>query len=69
MKLHIKNGHLIDPANGIDAQKDLYIAAGKIVGVGAAPADFQASKTIDATGLTVIPDLVDLNARLREPGY
>ncbi len=69
MKLHIKNGHLIDPANGIDAQKDLYIAAGKIVGVGAAPADFQASKTIDATGLTVIPGLVDLSARLREPGY
>lgn len=69
MKLHIKNGHLIDPANGIDAQKDLYIAAGKIVGIGAAPADFQASKTIDATGLTVIPGLVDLSARLREPGY
>ena len=69
MKLHIKNGHLIDPANGIDAQKDIYIAAGKIVGVGTAPADFQASKTIDATGLTVIPGLVDLSARLREPGY
>lgn len=69
MKLHIKNGHLIDPANGIDAKKDLYIAAGKMIGVGQAPADFKADKTIDANGLTVVPGLVDLSARLREPGY
>lgn len=69
MKLHIKNGHLIDPANGIDAKKDLYIAAGKVVGIGQAPADFKAVKTIDASGLVVIPGLVDLSARLREPGY
>ncbi|MGZ3253264.1 MAG: dihydroorotase [Burkholderiaceae bacterium] len=69
MKLHIKNGHLIDPANGVDAKKDLYIAAGKVVGVGQAPADFNADKTIDANGLHVIPGLVDLSARLREPGY
>jgi dihydroorotase len=69
MKLHIKNGHLIDPANGIDAQKDLYIAAGRIVGVGAPPADFNASKTLDAAGMVVIPGLVDLSVRLREPGY
>lgn len=69
MKLHIKNGRLIDPANNIDAQQDLFIAAGKIVGVGAAPADFSANKTIDASGLVVTPGLVDLSARLREPGY
>jgi dihydroorotase len=69
MKIHIKNGHLIDPANGIDAQKDLYIAAGKVVGVGQAPAGFSASKTIDAAGMVVAPGLVDLSVRLREPGY
>ncbi|MDB5767860.1 MAG: pyrX [Collimonas fungivorans] len=69
MKLHIKNGRLIDPANNIDAQQDLYIAAGKIVGVGSAPADFSANKTIDASGLVVAPGLVDLSVRLREPGY
>ncbi|HJW56680.1 MAG TPA: dihydroorotase [Burkholderiaceae bacterium] len=69
MKLHIKNGRLIDPANGIDAHKDLYIAAGKVVAIGAAPAGFTASKTIDAAGLMVVPGLVDLSARLREPGY
>ncbi|MFJ3044268.1 dihydroorotase [Herbaspirillum chlorophenolicum] len=69
MKLHIKNGRLIDPANGIDAQQDVYVAAGKIVGIGQAPADFTANKTLDATGLVVAPGLVDLSARLREPGY
>jgi dihydroorotase len=69
MKIHIKNGHLIDPANGVDAQQDLYIAAGRIVGIGQAPAGFTASKTIDAGGLIVAPGLVDLSVRLREPGY
>lgn len=69
MKLHIKGGRLIDPANGIDTQQDLYLAAGKVVGVGRAPADFHANKTIDATGLVVCPGLIDLSARLREPGY
>lgn len=69
MKLHIKNGRLIDPANGIDAQQDVYIAGGKIVAIGEAPADFVAGKVIDASGLVVAPGLVDLSARLREPGY
>ena len=72
MKLHIKNGHLVDPANGIDAKKDICIAAGKIAGIhapGGAPADFAADKVIDASGLIVAPGLVDLSARLREPGY
>jgi dihydroorotase len=69
MKIHIKNGRLIDPANGIDAQKDVFIAAGKIAAIGESPADFVASRTIDASGLVVAPGLVDLSARLREPGY
>ncbi|UGQ45625.1 dihydroorotase [Massilia endophytica] len=69
MKLHIKNGRLIDPANQIDGQQDLYIADGKVAAVGAAPAGFVADRTIDAQGLVVAPGLVDLSARLREPGY
>jgi dihydroorotase len=69
MKLHIKNGRVIDPANGIDAVQDLYIADGKIAGVGSMPAGFEAERSIDATGLVVAPGLVDLSARLREPGY
>ncbi|GJJ01184.1 dihydroorotase [Duganella rhizosphaerae] len=69
MKLHIKNGHLIDPANGIDSKNDLYIADGKVLAVGAAPTGFTADRTIDASGLIVSPGFVDLSARLREPGY
>ena len=68
MKIHIKNGHLIDPKNNIDAKQDVYIAAGKIVGIGRAPAGFVANQTIDAAGLVVSPGFVDLSARLREPG-
>jgi len=68
VKIHIKNGHLIDPKNRIDAKQDVYIAAGKIVGIGQAPIGFIANQTIDATGLIVAPGFVDLSARLREPG-
>ncbi|PQP01050.1 dihydroorotase [Massilia phosphatilytica] len=67
--LHIKNGRLIDPAAGLDAVQDLYIADGKIAGIGSAPQGFTAARTIDAAGLVVAPGLVDLSARLREPGY
>ncbi|MFS2015632.1 dihydroorotase [Massilia sp. CT11-108] len=67
--LHIKNGRLIDPAAGLDAVQDLYIADGKVAGIGNAPAGFTAARTIDAAGLVVAPGLVDLSARLREPGY
>jgi dihydroorotase len=69
MNLHIKNGRVIDPANGIDAVQDLFIVDGKVAALGAAPAGFAAARTIDATGLVVAPGLVDLSARLREPGY
>jgi dihydroorotase len=69
MKLHIRNGRLVDPANGIDELKDLFIADGKVAAVGSAPAGFAADRTIDAAGLVVAPGLVDLSARLREPGY
>jgi dihydroorotase len=69
MKIHIRSGRLIDPRNGVDAQRDLYLAAGKVVAVGEAPAGFSANRVIDAAGKIVCPGLVDLAVRLREPGY
>ena len=69
MNIQIKGGRLIDPKNGIDAKQDLFIAAGKVVAVGNTPAGFVADKIIDASGLVVAPGLIDLAARLREPGY
>ncbi len=69
MNLHIKNGRLIDPANKIDSKQDLYIVDGKVAAIGSAPAGFVAERTIDAAGKVVAPGLVDLSARLREPGF
>jgi len=69
MKIHIKGGRLIDPRSGVDAKKDVYIAAGRIVSIGDAPSGYTANRVIDATGLVVCPGLVDLAARLREPGF
>ena len=69
MKIHIKGGRLIDPKSGVDAKRDVYIAAGKIVAIGDPPNGYAANRVIDAAGLVVCPGLVDLAARLREPGY
>jgi dihydroorotase len=69
MKILIVGGRIIDPASGLDAVGDVAIAAGRIVGIGKAPADFSPARTVDAKGLIIAPGLVDLCARLREPGY
>lgn len=68
-KILIKNGRIIDPANGIDAVGSLYIADGKIVSAINVPADFQADTIIDAQGQVVCPGFIDLSVRLREPGH
>ena len=73
MKTLIQNGRVIDPASGLDEVADIAIAAGKIQAIvkkgEPLPAGFQAEKTFDAKGCIVAPGLVDLQARLREPGY
>ena len=60
---------MIDPATGRDESGDVAIAAGRIVALGKVSADFGADRVIDATGLIVAPGLVDLAARLGEPGH
>jgi dihydroorotase len=69
MKIEIKNGRVIDPAQQRNENTTLYIADGLIAGIGAAPDGFKADRAIDATGRIVCPGLVDLCARLREPGF
>jgi dihydroorotase len=68
MRIRISGGRLVDPAGAVNAVLDLYIADGRIVAQGAAPQGFKADRTIDARNRLVIPGLVDLCARLREPG-
>ena len=69
MKILIKNGRVIDPASKFDAVCDVAIGSGRIVSIGQTAPDFVANKVIDASGCIVAPGLVDLSARLREPGY
>lgn len=68
-RIHIKSGHLIDPANGIDEITDLWIADGKVQAVGTAPDGFTADQVINAEQQIVCPGLIDLSARIREPGH
>ena len=69
MKLLIKNGRVIDPATGFDEVGDVAIAAGRIVSLQSTAADFTPNRIIDASGCIVCPGLIDLSARLREPGH
>ena len=68
-RIHIRGGRLVDPKSEVDAKRDLYVADGRVVAAGAAPDGFRADHTIEAAGLVVAPGLVDLAARLREPGF
>ena len=64
MNAIIRNGRIIDPANGRDEVADLYISDGKIAAAAKDDADI-----IDATGLVVAAGLIDIHVHLREPGF
>lgn len=68
MNIEIRHGRLVDAASGLDRVAPLFIAAGVIAGIGDAPPGWRADRSIDAAGCIVAPGLVDLSARLREPG-
>ena len=65
-ELLIKNGRVIDPANGIDKVCDVLIADEKFVEVG--KINKQVKNVIDATGKIVTPGLIDIHVHFREPG-
>lgn len=70
MKLLIKNGHLIDPAEGIDRIVDILIENGKIAEISSDIKGNAADtpEVIDAKGLVVSPGFIDMHVHLREPG-
>jgi len=68
MKILIQNGRVIDPASGLDKTADVAIAARRVLAIGQVPADFAPNRTLNAAGCIVAPGLVDLAARLGEPG-
>ncbi|HEY3704937.1 MAG TPA: dihydroorotase [Terracidiphilus sp.] len=68
--LVIRNGHLVDPAAGVDAQKDILLKDGKVAEI-AGPGKLKqanGAETLDAAGLVVAPGLIDIHVHLREPG-
>ncbi len=70
MKTEIRGARVVDPGLGPRREgASIFIADGKIAALDKAPASFKASETIDAKGLIACPGLVDLSARLREPGF
>ncbi len=62
----IKNGRLIDPANGVDEVADLLITEDKVQKIGRL--DNKADTVLDATGRIVSPGLIDLHVHFRQPG-
>ncbi len=70
MREVIHNGTVIDPANGLEAQRDLLIEEGVIRALGQ-PGGFASveAQRIDASGCVVAPGLIDMHVHLREPGY
>lgn len=69
MKILIRGGRVIDPASNFDEICDVALAAGRVIGIRTVPAGFSPNRVIDAGGCIVAPGLIDLAARLREPGH
>ena len=68
MRISIENGKVLDPSNKIDQKQNIFIADGKIVSLKKKPDGFSADITLNAKDKIILPGLVDLCARLREPG-
>ena len=70
MRLLIKGGRVIDPANGVDEILDIMVEDGIIVELKRVlVSEEKGAKVIDAKGKTVVPGLIDMHVHLREPGY
>ncbi len=67
MSILIKNGHIVDPSQGIDKKGDILISEGKVARIGGT-INTKAETTIDASGKIVSPGFVDMHTHLREPG-
>ncbi|MBX6315047.1 MAG: amidohydrolase family protein, partial [Isosphaeraceae bacterium] len=63
MTLRIAGGRVIDPANGIDEVRDLWIADGRVIATPGDP-DAKADRTIDARGYVVMPGGVDVHCHI-----
>lgn len=65
----LKNGWVIDPAQGINEKRDVLISAGKIADITSNVVPKATAKVFDLSGKWVVPGLIDVHCHLREPGY
>ena len=68
-QLLIRGGRVIDPASGFDQTADVAVAEGRVAAIGVQAQAAPGARVIDASGCIVVPGLVDLAVRLREPGH
>ena len=69
MRLLIRNGYVIDPAQGTNTGKSLFIEDGRVVGLMSHNDNVpENAEVVDATGLIVAPGFIDMHVHLREPG-
>jgi dihydroorotase len=69
MSLLIRNGRVVDPANGVDAVQDVLVADGKVAKVGRGLKAPEGTATLDAAGKVVCPGFIDIHVHFREPGF
>jgi dihydroorotase len=69
VSLLVRNGRVIDPANGVDAVQDVLLGDTTVERVGPRLTAPPAVRTIDATGKIVCPGFIDIHVHLREPGH
>jgi dihydroorotase len=69
MKTSIINARILDPHLKIDQIGEVHLEQGHIKALGPLSETFKADHVIDAKGLWLIPGLVDLSARVMEPGH
>jgi dihydroorotase len=68
--LLLKGGHVIDPANQVNAVRDIAVTGDKIARVAEGIPAAEARKVVDVSGFYVIPGLVDIHAHVfvEDPG-
>jgi len=69
MSLLIKDGRVVDPANGLDGVADVLVTDGRIAKVGRGLKAPEGTHVVTATDQVVCPGLIDIHVHLREPGF
>ncbi len=69
MRTLIRNGHIVDPSQGINDVMDILIEDKKIISVEKQIDAKQVQQIVDAKGMLVTPGFVDAHVHLREPGF